>query len=1106
MKNYIFTISFIILFFVDNSVANTNNETGSPFIRNYSTEDFQLQNWAIVQDHRGLMYFGNGSGVLEFDGKYWRVIQVANNSTVRSLAIDSLGIIYVGASGEFGCLAADSSGSLKYVSLSARMDEIDRNFNKIYKIHSTSKGIYFISEKRIFRYYNDTISFIEVNLTNQQRYGFLVNDKIYLVQKDKGLFVIHDNKLCQLPHSNFFLTDYKRYIILPYPDNQLLIGTQNNGFYIYNVDMISHNSEFFSDNINNNISSSIVSKFHTEIDEYIKINNLYSCIKTDNNKFIFGTLSGGIIIIDKNGKLVQVINKNRGLKDKSVLALYIDNNKNLWAGLQDGISQIEISSPITIFDESSGLEGVALSTIIHNDIRYAGTHLGIFYLEDYKLKNENDNKTFALIDNGQTPCQGFISLGNELFASSSSGIIKIENTKTKSLFEHNTPYCFQVSEKFPNTVFMGSAIGLSYIIGKKSLNKIIFNNIIDIPELKYPIIEMISDSIGDIWLTTQFNGIIHLQFFEDNITNYSITRYDTANGLPDQNLNYVHYINNKLIVATIKGIYKAVKIPGITKSGTQYKFIVDTSFGNIFSSGNYSATKISNVIDLKTYIYSEDLGIGFLYKDENDKIIWNQTPFRKISVETIYNFFIEKNRILWICTINGLYRYDLEIKKYYDSGYNALIRKVIVGKDSVIFNGTYFIDTLRKNNHYHFTSTKQALSLIPVLNYSNNSIRFEFATAYFEDGESNQYQYILDGFDKEWSNWSSKTEKDYTNLSEGTYIFKIKAKNIFEKNSNIAEFQFIIKPPWYRTYIAYSGYFILLILLFYIAMRLNSRRLIAQNIRLEKIIKERTSEIKKQRDEISEQKQSITDSIYYARRIQNAILPPKKNISEFLSDHFILYKPRDIVSGDFYWISQKENFIYIAAADCTGHGVPGAFMSMMGVAFLNEIVSKYDKIKANEILNYLRENVKNSLHQTGKKNEAKDGMDIALCAIDKTKYCLQYSGANNPLFIIRNNELIIYKPDKMPIGIHIRDYKPFTNNIINLKKGDLIYIFSDGYIDQFGGKSGKKFMSKNFKELLLNINQKPIKEQLEILDNTIEDWKKDTEQIDDILVIGIRIN
>jgi serine phosphatase RsbU (regulator of sigma subunit) len=267
------------------------------------------------------------------------------------------------------------------------------------------------------------------------------------------------------------------------------------------------------------------------------------------------------------------------------------------------------------------------------------------------------------------------------------------------------------------------------------------------------------------------------------------------------------------------------------------------------------------------------------------------------------------------------------------------------------------------------------------------------------------------------------------------------------------------------------------------------------------------------KDKIEHQNKQITDSIVYAKRIQEAVLPPDYFINQFLKVYFILFKPRDIVSGDFYWTYMKDSVVFLAAVDCTGHGVPGAFMSMLGYSFLNEIINQkeVETVTASEVLNELREKIKKSLRQTGKENEAKDGMDMAFCVIDFKNSKMQFAGAQNPLIIVRDNEIIQIKADRMPIGIYLRERESFTNNEIQMQKGDTYYLFSDGYEDQFGGPQEKKFMIKNFKELLLNISLQPMSEQKQILDETLEHWmrhprKNDAhfDQVDDILVIGLR--
>jgi len=310
-----------------------------------------------------------------------------------------------------------------------------------------------------------------------------------------------------------------------------------------------------------------------------------------------------------------------------------------------------------------------------------------------------------------------------------------------------------------------------------------------------------------------------------------------------------------------------------------------------------------------------------------------------------------------------------------------------------------------------------------------------------------------------------------------------------------------------------------------------------QNIEISQQKEEITSqrdEIEAQRDKLGEQnillegqKKNITDSITYAKQIQQAVLPSGKYANSILGEHFILFKPKDIVSGDFYWATRINEWLIVTVADCTGHGVPGAFMSMLGVSFLNEIVRKKEVTKASDVLDNLRASIIEALQQKGSEQEQKDGMDIAICALNTLDNTLQYAGANNSLYIVtgcsslvagclslvtgeanqqlmtNNQKLIELMPDKQPVAIYIK-MKPFTNHVIQLHKGDCIYLASDGYEDQFGGEKNRKFMTKQLKELLVTISDKPMPEQKQILETTFLNWKGNHEQIDDVTILGFR--
>ncbi len=283
-----------------------------------------------------------------------------------------------------------------------------------------------------------------------------------------------------------------------------------------------------------------------------------------------------------------------------------------------------------------------------------------------------------------------------------------------------------------------------------------------------------------------------------------------------------------------------------------------------------------------------------------------------------------------------------------------------------------------------------------------------------------------------------------------------------------------------------------------------------QEINLQKsIIEDQHEFVKNQNVQISEQNEQITASIQYAGRIQEALLPPDSQIQDVINEYFVLFKPKDIVSGDFYWFKKINKNIVFAAADSTGHGVPGAFMSMLGIAFMNEIVTEEfhnsDSCSASTILDDLRDKVKNSLRQTGEEGQTKDGMDMALILLNTETLIMQFSGAYNPLYIVRNNKLTEVPADKMPVGVYLKDSEPFSNKKAQLQKGDILYMFSDGYYDQFGGENGRKFMKKRFRELLEEVSAKPLVEQKQILENSLNEWQGENEQADDILVVGIKI-
>ncbi|MCX7862031.1 MAG: YfiR/HmsC family protein [Bacteroidales bacterium] len=356
-------------------------------------------------------------------------------------------------------------------------------------------------------------------------------------------------------------------------------------------------------------------------------------------------------------------------------------------------------------------------------------------------------------------------------------------------------------------------------------------------------------------------------------------------------------------------------------------------------------------------------------------------------------------------------------------------------------------------------------------------------------------------------------------INEKSVILSNQKEEIEKQNERIAEQKKILNKQLEQIHMQqlilymFIGLVILLIILgFFIyrnyQIKKHANIILSQKnaeiLRQNDEIKAQKEKIELQRDEIALQKQEIMDSIRYASRIQQAVLPPIRVVEEILRENFFIFnRPRDIVSGDYYFITSRKNKLIVSAADCTGHGVPGAFMSLLGISFLNEIINRIDALDAAVILNHLRENIINALNQGSSAHQTKDGMDMVLCLFDFENKTVEFAGANNPLYHVRNKELTEYKGDKMPIGVY-DDLKPFTKHSISFETGDVFYMFSDGYADQFGGPEGKKFKYKALKELLISISHLPMNEQYKIVEKTHEQWKGDYFQVDDILLIGIR--
>jgi len=1136
MNKKIVSSIFLIITYLFSAYAQ-NNE-GTPFIRNYETTEYgqEPNNWAIVQDKRGIMYFGNTGGVLTYDGVNWDIVQINNKSTVRSLAIDSSGTIYVGAVGDFGYLKTNQKGKLEYQSLVNQIPKHERDFADVWKTYATPEGIYFQTFTKIFRLKNN--SFKIWKPTTSFHLSFYADNNFFVIEREQGLKTLKNDKLNLVKGGDFF-SSLRIYAILPYSNNSLLIACREKGLFILNEK-----------------SEHALQDLKTESNNELINAQIYSGICLPSNTYCFSTLKNGVFIIDETGKIISHLNKQNGLLDDDVKYVALDNQNDLWMALGNGISRAEISSPLRFYGDAQGLSGSIEDINTFKNTLYVATSTGVYFLKEgifYPVKNLSSAAwTLETVQNKDS----ILLVGCE------NGIYKIISDHAELINEGFT-YKLKQSKKYSNRIYIGLNDGFASIRFEK--NKWINEGYME--NIETDIRAISEDNKGNLWLGTSFDGIIKVELEErrsDGLNNkkIKIIHYDTLSGLPNLYKNIPYNINGINYFATINGLYEFNE--NKNKFFHSSFLLNDLKDNQVFRMAQRNNNEISIFKVISSVNY--ELGEAIL---KNGKYHWFTKPFNRISEKEIHAILPVENGITWYGGPDGLIRYDKNKNKNFDVTYHSIIRAVKAGNKE-IFNGNFF-----ESDSTKFT-IKQPESFVPVFNFSNNSMHFEYAAASYSNEKKNMYSIFLEGFDNGWSTWSTKFEKEYTNLKEGKYVFHVKAKNVYDTISSESTYAFEILPPWYRHTLAYVIYVILFFSVLFGFNAIRTRQLQQRQIKLQEKIEEATAEIKEQKHLIEEKHKEITDSINYAERIQRSFMATKKHLDEHLNNknirdtealevsldtvassasatnsivtssevekstssgldlsqpvnntdnYFIFFKPKDVVSGDFYWSATLNNGNFaLVTADSTGHGVPGAIMSLLNITSLEKAIE--NSTAPSEILNHTRKIIIDRLKKDGSEDGGKDGMDCSLCIYDFKNRKLVLSAANNPVWIIRHAvtssevekstdrgldsarptlEVIEIKPDKMPVGKHDRQDQSFTEKEIDLQSGDIIYTLTDGFLDQFGGEKGKKFMSKNLRENLVSISQLPMSKQKINLEETFINWVGNLEQVDDVTIIGIKI-
>jgi signal transduction histidine kinase/CheY-like chemotaxis protein len=794
-------------------------EKGLPFVTNFHPNEFHSypQNWAITEDNRGLMYFGNQGYIIEYDGVKWKKIPVAQTGAIaiRALTKNKKGVIYYGSISDFGYLSADSLGQTKAISVLKYVPEALRNFSDVWTANATDDGVYFQARERLFRFAESKTS---GELTGEIKswepktkfmYSFSLDGVLYVHQQQLGLFKMVNDSLQEIPGSEF-LGNERVQVMLPYPsdgsEKKYLLGMFYSGLYLFD--------------------GKTFNRFHTDADSLLK-STLYKGTVLNDGSFALATAGRGLIIIDKDGKTLQVINRESGLQDESVYGVYADHKDNLWLALDNGISRVQSSSPLSQFTIQSGIATAVLSVIRYKGTIYLGTTNGLLRFNRNKrlfesIREVSTNQVFAFLkteDEMLLATDGLYSIKNDkvlLVKASLSG-----NLQIASLFR---------PKKFPNFILAGDAIhGIALFKKKDKIDKVSsdWKFVGYLPGDFQQGWTFAEDKEGAIWVGSQTETVYRLQLFLDSAGDMDLKKtiavqFGVKDGL-GSGCGAVSVANGVVYFAADSGFY--------TFNSTSSRFIKDSTFGQFPNAGgkDESALVEDSLGRIWVRLGKESI-VATPQPDHSYKI--DETPLIPINERTIAAIYSEKNGITWVATTDGLVRFDGNKEKKHDLPFETLLRKINAGNGMLNPDGG--------------DSASQDIA-IP---YKNNNLRFEYAAPFFEQEDKIKYQTWMEGFDKSWSDWGNNSYKEYTNLSDRRYRFHVRAKNIFHNISKEAIYSFIIESPPMRTWWAYLLYILAAFLVVYIIIRYRTRKLHSQRIELEKKIQERTHEVQIQAEEL----------------------------------------------------------------------------------------------------------------------------------------------------------------------------------------------------------------------------------------------------------------
>ncbi|MEX1000503.1 MAG: two-component regulator propeller domain-containing protein [Crocinitomicaceae bacterium] len=1082
----LFCIVFVISFF----------SAGQQFhFKKYSLEEGLSRSgvYFIMQDNAGFIWIGTeGGGACKFDGKkftnYTRHNGLASEN-VRTIFQDDRGIIW------FGTANGLSYYNGKKIQSIYREDGLADNFvrsiTQDYEGNiwvGTDRGISILDPDEEGGY---GILKINLNLPHMKVRSLLAQDEVVWMGTDRGLCKYEDHKIKVYTEAHGLSNDL---ILNLYVDRKksLWVGTQN-GLNCIKGDSIE--SWTLLEGLAHNRVRSITEDLYGNIwlgttqgisvydgKEFISLstqnglsNERVRCLAHDSFDNIWvGTYFGGIMKYNHQDFIAYT--PYEGLVSNQILSINEDHEGHIIVGTYDGVSKLNIVHDklkgFSTVDLKNGLRANSVHTIFRDEQNkyWYGTDIGITVIDGDKVTQINEKDGLR-----NTEITTIKKFNNKYWIGTDNGLAILRENENGDDFDIKFlatqdglagRRVSSITQDKKGDVWVAFSDGeVSIFHDDKFLNPVM-------PAAVTEIVSIGLDSTGRIWLGTLGNGM-YFGHYDSRSHQMDLENISKKNGLVSNSIYSFLMVENQVWAGHENGI-------------DLITWETDTTY-SVKSFGPES---------------------GFFGMQNNDN-----------------SSFLDSKGNLWFGTVNGLFCMK-----------HAEIEQFTKGRPSINYISKVRIDGEDQDwNKSEWCKGVYGQYKLPkklTLPYDRNNISFDFIGLNFISPNKIEYSWKLEGFDEEYCAPTLKNFVSYTNLEPGTYSFLLKSSDEHGIITGDAiHFDFRIDKPFWQTWAFRITAGCLIALLAWGILWLRTRQLVRQRTALEVVIAERTKEIQSQADELQQKNKEVTDSILYSKRIQGSILPGKEKMKNILKEYFTFYKPKDIVSGDFYWAEKSrinEQMRFFAAVDCTGHGVPGAMVSLIGTRALTAAVYELRLLKTNEILDHTNKVVIDAFTDQESGELIKDGMDLAICGLDYSdtkKVNFQFSGAQNPVWIVRNQEdedisingdhispnmiefgckLFEIKGDKQPIG-YFENSSPFQLNEGDLKRGDRIYVFTDGFADQFGGKKGKKYKYKTLKKLILSIQDKPISQQKDICKKAFFDWKGDLEQIDDVCLIGVEV-